>query len=115
MANVIIIQASTGRFKGSNTVLREMKAAAQFRAAENNRYLVFATNYGISSVIDNHGRIIKKAENNEAQLFTGFIRTIEGKSWYNKTKDLILFLAAIIVFFAALSIWARNKKSTHSS
>ncbi len=115
VANAIIIQASTGRFGGSNTVLREMKAAAQFRAAENNRYLVFATNYGISSVIDNHGRIIKKAENNEAQLFTGFIRTIEGKSWYNKTKDLILFLAAIIVFFAALSIWARNKKSTHSS
>jgi len=115
IANAIIIQSSTGRFKGSQIVLREMEAAAQFRAAENNRYLIFATNYGISSVIDNHGRITKKAENNEARLFTGFIRTIEGKSWYNKTKDLILFLAVIIIFFAAISIWVQNKKSIRSS
>ncbi len=115
IANTIVIQASTSRFNGNKTVIEQMKAAAKFRAVENNRYLVLATNYGPSYIVNNKGEIIKEAANLEAQLFTGFIKNIKDKSWYNRVKNLILFLAAIVVFFAALDIWVRNKKSSHFS
>lgn len=115
ISNAIIIQASTSRFRGNKTIIDQMKAAAKFRAAENNRYLVLATNYGTSYIINNKGEIIKETGNLEAQLFTGFIKNIKDKSWYNRSKNLILFLAVIIVFFAAFNTWIQNKRSSHFS
>jgi len=54
-AEILINISGHGIFRGSKSLLSQVRAAAKLRAVENNRYLIQAINYNLSSVIDNQG------------------------------------------------------------
>ena len=71
---------------------------AQMRALEMNRYLLYCTNTGITSIINPEGKIIKSAPINQKFVLTGHIRLVIGKTplmkwnYYPVTGIVILFL-----------------------
>jgi apolipoprotein N-acyltransferase len=65
-------------------VHRMMLAAATFRAVENNRDLVLASNSGISTVIQATGKHKKTSEVNTITLVENNLTTQQGLSFYNQ-------------------------------
>jgi len=68
----------------------------QLRAAENGRYLVRATNFGRSYIIDDKGKVIKISPNLDDQVLFGKVRMITEKTFYTKYGDWILILSGLL-------------------
>lgn len=94
-----VVLASTGIFKGSDDLLLQNLAIAKFRAAENNKYLALAANFGYSYLISNKGKVEKIAENKELQLFTANILSKNKRTLYNKLGDFPIILLMILIIF----------------
>jgi len=102
--NFLIVLASTGIFKGNKNLIKQNIAMSKFRAAENNKYLVLAANYGRSFIVSNKGILGKITENKKEQLFTADIVSLKNTTWYNKLGDypiLMLSLAIILTLTIA--------------
>jgi len=78
-----------------------------FRAIENNTFLLRSANKGISAIIDNKGKIIKRLNRNEAGNIEFEVPLIKS----NKIKnDLIFFILLITYLFIFLIYKKRNAK-----
>jgi len=82
---------------GSKNLDSQTQAMLQFRAAENGKYLVRATNYGSSYIINENGEIIKKTPNFENQVLFGKVSPISKKTPYTTYGDWVLILAGFIL------------------
>jgi apolipoprotein N-acyltransferase len=103
--------ASYGIFHGSVVLARQSLASARFRAAENQKPLLAASNMGLSYAIDSGGEIRFTTQNQGAQILTGSIALNSQKSWYNKVGDLPTILASLVLIigFGLLTIFRRIK------
>ncbi|MEK7163810.1 MAG: nitrilase-related carbon-nitrogen hydrolase, partial [Patescibacteria group bacterium] len=103
----IIGQSSFGMFKGDRQLEYQIMQALRFRAAENRKPAVLASNFGRSYIIDNNGNIIKSTDSNDYQILTADIVPNKGQTWYNKLGDLPILLLSLAVF--GLSVKPRKK------
>ena len=78
-----------------------------FRAIENNTFLLRSANKGISAIIDNKGKIIKRLNRNEAGNIEFEVPLVKS----NKIKnDLIFFILLITYLFIFLIYKKKNAK-----
>lgn len=107
--NLFVAQASFGFVNGSKSLISQTKAAARFRAAENNKPLVYASNYGTSFIISGSGKILKESKNPGFEILTGDIVLNSNKTLYNKIGDWPILLASLSVL--AASFFWREKEN----
>ena len=114
-ADVIVEMASYGIFHGSGILAKQNLAIARFRAAENQKPLLAASNMGLSYAINSEGNVGFVTQNSEAQILTGSIALNSQKSWYNKVGDLPTILAslALITSFGLLTTFRRIKGGSY--
>ena len=108
---ILIGMGSTAMFQGNKSLVSQNLAINRFRAAENQIPIVFASNYGLSYVIDVQGNTTKIAPNQDSQIFTGNVLVSTSKSWYNKLGDwpsLILMLIILLAFLAKRACEQKN-------
>ncbi len=110
-SDIIVEMASYGVFHGDNALIKQNLAIARFRAAENQKPLLAASNMGLSYAIDGRGNIVFTTQNQGAQILTGGIALNSRKSWYNKVGDLPIILAslALIISFSLLTAFRKVK------
>ncbi len=110
-SDIIVEMASYGVFHGDNALIKQNLAIARFRAAENQKPLLAASNMGLSYAIDGRGNIVFTTQNQGAQILTGGIALNSRKSWYNKVGDLPIILAslALIISFGLLTAFRKVK------
>lgn len=101
-AEILFNAGSLSFSHGSRIFDLQAQSILQFRAAENGRYLVRATNYGNSYIIDPQGKIINKSPDFENQIITGEISPISEKTLYTIFGDWILAVAFGIIFFSII-------------
>ena len=77
-----------------------------FRAIENNTFLLRSANKGISAIIDNKGKIIKRLNRNEAGNIEFNVPLIKSK----KVKNDLIFFALLITYLSIFIIY-RNKNA----
>ena len=79
---------------------------AQFRALEIGRYLVRATNNGVSAIVDEKGQILDKTEQFKFQVLTGQIKKMVGETPYFRygSSPVFLFCTAILIIALARRI-----------
>ena len=70
-----------------------------FRAIENRKYLIVASNTGISGVILPTGKVIKQTQNEEEICFKETVHTNKYITIYDQIGDLFVNLCVIYVFF----------------
>ena len=93
----IIVVSDDSWFDGTFASAQQLQIA-QMRALEMNRYLIYSTNTGITSIINPKGKIIKSAPPNQRLVLTGQIRPVIGRTplmkwnYYPVTGVVILFL-----------------------
>lgn len=95
-----IVMASTSIFKGNDSLIKQNLAISKFRAAENNKYLLLAANYGYSFVISNKGKLEKISKNKEFQLFTANVISLKNATWYNKLGDYPILMLSLLAIFS---------------
>lgn len=93
-------------FRENGLIASQIRALAKFRAAENGKYLVIASNYGRSYVISPYGKIEKSTPETGYQLLTADIVPNKARTWYNKLGDLpILLLSLAICGLSIKNYW----------
>jgi len=81
---------------------------ARFRAIEHRRYLVRATNTGISAIVDPLGRVVEQTGTFEAAALTGQVHMLEQRTTYEILGDWPGYLSAIGL--AVLQIRRRRRR-----
>src|SRR3989344_5418238 len=84
---LIAVQGSFAFANGSKDLISQVKAMATLRAAENNKYLIYAANYGPSFIVSNGGKILKESQSRDFEILTGDIVLNSRKTLYNKLGD----------------------------
>lgn len=82
---------------GKKIPLYQHHSHSIMRAVENNRYVLTSTNTGISSIIDNKGRIIKRSKLNTESILSGRYYMNNKITFYTKYGDIIILPACVII------------------
>lgn len=107
-ADILATQASFAFVDGSSDLIAQTRAMALFRAAENRRSLLFASNEGPSFLASPAGTIIKKTDQSGFEILTGNLVLNKGQSLYNRIGDGPIVMASLSVLI--LSFFWREKK-----
>lgn len=99
-AEVLVVSGSESIFRGAPALVKQKIAMAKFRAVENNRFYLQATNYDRAFIINSKGQIQKIAPDLEPTILVDNIVLISKKTWYNKLGDWILILSLLIIIAA---------------
>ncbi|MDP3731241.1 MAG: apolipoprotein N-acyltransferase [bacterium] len=101
-AGLIISQSSFSFIEGASDLFEQDLAAAKFRAAENGRYLVKASNFGRSYIISDQGIVQKITPGIGWQILTGSVVLKDNQTLYNKTGDSPILLGSLAILTASL-------------
>jgi apolipoprotein N-acyltransferase len=77
---------------------------ARMRAIENNRWVLRATNSGITASIDPFGRLVDEAPRNVRRGMEARYDFIHGTTFYSRHGDLFAYLCVII---SAIALFVR--------
>ena len=101
--NEIIINISNDSWFGDSLAPHQHLQITQVRALEFNRYILRATNTGISAVISNNGVIIDQIANNTEGSMSGFAYVNLDESIYSRYGDIyilmLLFLSLLFMLY----------------
>lgn len=103
-AHLLVSLTNDGWF-GDSAEPRIHLALARFRAIENRRYLVRATNTGISAVVDPLGRLLERTDVFEAATLVHDVRMLDGWTLYGLLGDWPGYLGAL----ALLVLFVRRR------
>src|SRR5262249_22728692 len=73
-------------------------ALAKLRAVEHRRYLIRATNSGVSAIVDANGEVVTNGKTFDEEALTGEARFMRSTTPYELIGDVPWYLAALVVF-----------------
>ena len=110
----ILVNISNDAWFGKTSAPYQHFAMSIFRAVENRRYLVRATNTGISGFIDPCGRVIKKGTLFQKQLLLARVKLVnQHLTIYTKYGDLGVYLALFYVIISFLMNHEARQQLSH--
>lgn len=98
----LLVNLSNLAWFGNSLALPQHLQISQMRALETGKYMLRATNTGITAIIDEHGHVIKQANPVETAILTGMAQGFTGRTPYvflGNSVILILVTAAISLAF----------------
>jgi apolipoprotein N-acyltransferase len=99
----VLVNLSNDAWFGDSWAPHQHLQMARMRALETGRYLLRATNTGISAVIDEKGRVVKQSRQFDHDTLAAEITLYEGSTPYVKTGNysiLILCMLLLILSYA---------------
>lgn len=101
-ADILVTISNDTWFGASWGPLQHLQIAAM-RALENGRYMVRATNNGVSAIIDERGNIVRRSGQFRAEVLEGEVRLFAGATPFSRwgSLPLLLFCAACLIFSLA--------------
>ena len=105
----VIVNISNDAWFGMSLAPHQHLQITQIRALEFNRYILRATNTGISAVIKNDGQIVDMIKNNEEGTLKGQIPIKMNRSFYSEYGDILILM---LIFFSLL-INGLNRAKEH--
>ena len=102
----LIVNISEDGWFGKSIGPNQHFAKSIFRAVENNTFLLRSTNKGISAIVDNKGKIIKKLNRNEAGNIEFEVPLIRA----NKIKNDLIFFILLITYLLFFLIYKKQNE-----
>jgi len=111
-----LVNISNDGWFGDTAAAAQHLEMARLRAIENRRYLLRATNDGITCVIDPYGRIVAWLPRHEFAVLTGRFDFVAGRTFYTRHGDWFAW-ACIGVAAAAMAraAWKHRLGRRHNS
>ena len=110
-ADFLVTISNDTWFGASWGPLQHLQMAAM-RALENGRYLVRATNNGVSAIIDEKGNILSRTEQFRAEVLRGEVQVFSGRtpfSLWGSWPVLLLCLGLLLLCYKVDAQWLKNK------
>jgi apolipoprotein N-acyltransferase len=93
----LLVNVSNDAWFGDSIAADQHLQIARMRAAEAGRYMLRATNTGISAVIDPRGRVVKRAPEFESVIIEDSVQGYMGRTPYAFWRDYPVLAAALLV------------------
>ena len=106
----LLANVSNMAWYGNSYAMDQHLQQSQARALELGRYMVRATNTGMTAIINPHGQIIALLPANTAQVLHGEIEGRQGETPYMRlgsSRPLMLLLAGVLL---GMFVWARRRR-----
>jgi apolipoprotein N-acyltransferase len=104
----VLVNISNDTWYGDSPAAFQHLEMARFRAIENRRYLLRATNDGITALIDPYGRVEKQIARHQTTVLPANFSYRRGQTFYTKHGDVFAWLCTVlagaIVIAAILSV-----------
>jgi len=105
----LLVNVSNDAWFGDSIAPHQHLQIARVRAAEAGRYLLRATNTGVTAVIDAHGRVVDELPQFEAGVLKATVRGYTGATPYARWGNYPVVVAALVLL-AAQWLASRRKK-----
>ncbi|MCW9032171.1 MAG: hypothetical protein OQK58_11835, partial [Gammaproteobacteria bacterium] len=102
-AELLVVSTSDAPFKKTSLTINHTRTAI-FRAIENNRWVVHASNTGPSVIVSPQGRVKASADFYQRGYLSGHVGFIKEKSTFTRYGYLIPVLFSLVVLILALSL-----------
>ena len=107
-----LINISNDSWFGDSLAPHQMLQMARVRSAESERYMVRATNTGISAIIDHRGQVVDRSELYEVESINHDISLREGITPYTQWRDIPIFIWLVTSLLGAwLTVLYVNTKT----
>ena len=106
----ILVNISNDAWFGDSLAPHQHLQMARMRAKESGRYLLRATNTGITAIIDEMGWISSRSEQFKPVALTGKVLLFTGSTPYAKTGNIPVLMLALIIL-GVTAIKSKNGKS----
>ncbi len=106
----VLVNISNDGWYGDSGAWKEHLQETRMRAIENGRWLLLATNTGITASIDPNGRIVAATPRNVRAALAAPYGLISSTTFYTRHGDWFAYLCAIISAGALLSRYAFSRR-----
>ena len=104
----VLVNLTNDAWFGKSAEPRIHLALATFRAVESRRFLLRATNTGISAIVDPAGRIVDQTPIFTRANLTGEIASLSGQTFYGAMGDWVAWLCTAVLLGIPLCASARR-------
>jgi len=112
-ARVLVNISNDAWFGDSAAALQELEMA-RLRAIEDRRYLLRATNDGITAVIDPYGRIEKQIARHQTAVLPAEFSYLRGETFYTRHGDVFAWLCTTLAGMAGIVTVVAGKSRRHA-
>jgi apolipoprotein N-acyltransferase len=105
----LIVNMTNDAWFGDSTEPWIHLALAKLRSVEHRRYLVRATNSGVSAIVDAVGRVVVHGETFQEETVKGEARFLRAHTVYETLGDIPWWLMTAAI--AAMAIWSKPKRA----
>ncbi|WPL15859.1 Apolipoprotein N-acyltransferase [Thiorhodovibrio winogradskyi] len=106
-----LVNVSNDAWFGDSLAPAQHLEFARLRALENGRYLVRATNTGISAIIDQKGRLTAVLPAFERGALVGEVRPFSGETPFSRLGSLVPISLALIMLLASLLLGRLGRRA----
>lgn len=105
----LLVNVSNDAWFGDSIAPHQHLEIARARALETGRYLVRATNTGISAFVDPRGVVIKRSEQFKTTTLAAEVFPMTGATWYVRLGDTPVLLSMLVLLVAAAVLGRRGR------
>jgi apolipoprotein N-acyltransferase len=98
----LLVNVSNDAWFGDSIAPHQHLQIARVRAAEAGRYLLRATNTGVTAVIDPDGRVVDSLPQFHAGVLKGMVRGYTGATPYARVGNWLVVVSALVALLAVL-------------
>lgn len=113
-ANLLVNLSNLAWF-GDSLALPQHLQIAQMRALETGRYMLRATNTGMTAIINERGRVLAHAKPHEATVLTGMAQGFTGNTPYVTFGNWPILLWAAVALLLSFAVRARTRHAPCSA
>jgi apolipoprotein N-acyltransferase len=99
----VLVNISDDAWFGDSAAPFQHLEMARFRAIENRRFLLRATNNGVTAIIDPYGRVQQESPRHEGGILTGNFQYLAGETFYTKHGDVFAWSCAVVAMLLILT------------
>jgi apolipoprotein N-acyltransferase len=112
----VLINISNDAWYGDSAAAFQHLEMARFRAIENHRYLLRATNDGITAVIDPYGRELERIPRHRAMVLPSWFTYLSRQTFYTRHGDLFAWLCVVVAagLLIAFGVYERQRRTVRS-
>ncbi len=105
----LLVNITNDAWFGRTTEPYQHLALATFRAIENRRFLVRATNTGVSAVVDPVGRVVQSTSLERPEVLVAQVARLEGETPYQTYGDVFAWACCGVAGLLALAGFLRRR------
>jgi apolipoprotein N-acyltransferase len=101
----VLVNISNDGWYGDSGAWKQHLQQTSMRAIENDRWVLLATNTGLTAAVDPAGRVVAQLPRKERSVLVAPYALISGTTFYTRHGDWFAYLCAIISAGALLARW----------